>query len=115
MANITANQFIVPVRDLDAASTYYCRAFELEEVFRSERIVFVGIPGGDSAIGLLLEPESAGQGPRHIGFHVDHALDRDEVLRGIEAAGGSVVERGEHGPGVPFARVADPDGNVIEI
>ena len=90
-------------------------AFDLEEVFRSERIVFVGIPDGDSAIGLLLEPESAGEGPRHVGFHVDHALDRDEVIAGLETAGGSVVERGEHGPDVPFARVADPDGNVLEI
>jgi len=26
-----------------------------------------------------------------------------------------VLERSEHMPGVPFARIADPDGNVLEI
>jgi catechol 2,3-dioxygenase-like lactoylglutathione lyase family enzyme len=30
-------------------------------------------------------------------------------------ADGTIVERGEHAPGVPFARIADPDGNVLEI
>ena len=32
-----------------------------------------------------------------------------------EAARGKVLERGEHAPDVPFARIADPDGNVLEI
>jgi predicted enzyme related to lactoylglutathione lyase len=115
MAKITALGFVVPVRDLDRASKFYREAFDLVEVFRNEGICFVGIPGTDSALGLLLAPEEAGQGPRHIGLHVDHALDREEVLRAIEAGGGQVVERGEHAPGVPFARIADPDGNVLEV
>ena len=33
----------------------------------------------------------------------------------VERAGGKILERGEHAPGVPFARIADPDGNVFEI
>ncbi len=115
MSKITALGFVMPVRDMDAAAKFYCEAFGLEEVFRGDDIVFVGIPGTDSAVGLLPDPEGAGSGPRHIGFHVDHALQLDDVIAGLEAAGGSVVERGEHAPGVPFARVRDPDGNEFEI
>jgi len=31
------------------------------------------------------------------------------------AAGGRLVARGEHAPGIAFAYVADPDGYVIEL
>lgn len=33
---------------------------------------------------------------------------------GREAAGG-IVAQDERAPGVPFARFADPDGNVLEM
>ncbi len=115
MAKITALQFLVPVKNLDAAAKFYTEVFDLREMFRNEGVVFVGIPGSDSALGLLLIPDEAGQGPRHVGLHLDHDLDRDDVLTAIEASGGNIVERGEHAPGVQFARIADPDGNVLEI
>ena len=115
MPRVTSLLFIVPVRDLDVASAFYRQAFELEEVYRNEGIVFVGIPGTDASMGLLLDPDHAGDGPQNVGLHADHALDRDALLGFIEAAGGRVVEKGEHAPGVPFARIADPDGNVLEI
>lgn len=115
MAKITALSFVVPVRDLEKAVKFYCDAFDLTEVFRSESIVFVGLPGTDSALGILLDPDAAGQGPRHIGFHVDHAVGLEPAIKDVERAGGKVLERSEHAPGVPYARIADPDGNVIEI
>jgi predicted enzyme related to lactoylglutathione lyase len=115
MAKITALSYIVPVRDLEKAVKFYCDAFELTEVFRNERIVFVGLPGTDSALGILHDPEHAGEGPMNIGFHVDHAVPPDNAVRDVEAAGGKVLERGEHAPGVPWARIADPDGDVLEI
>jgi len=115
VAKITALSFIVPVRDLETAVTFYCEAFDLQEVFRNERIVFVGLPGTDSALGILLDPDAAGEGPRHIGFHVDHAVQLDDAIKDVERAGGKVLERAEHAPGVPYARIVDPDGNVLEI
>jgi predicted enzyme related to lactoylglutathione lyase len=115
MSKVTALGFVVPVRDLERSVKFYEDAFGLEEVFRMEGIVFVGIPGTDSAVGLLRDEAGAGGGPRHIGFHLDHALKLEDVLEGITKAGGSVVERGEHAPDVPFARIADPDGNVLEV
>ena len=88
MARITALLFIVPVRDLDRATKFYRDAFGLEEVFRNEGIVFAGVPGTDSALGILLDPEHAGNGPQNIGFHVDHAIAPDDAVRDVEDAGG---------------------------
>ena len=115
MAKITGLTFIMPVRDLDRAVKFYREAFDLEEVFRAERIVFVGAPGSDSAIGILLDPEHAGSGPQNVGPHVDHAITPDDAVRDVEKAGGKVVERGQHSPNVPYARITDPDGNEIWI
>jgi predicted enzyme related to lactoylglutathione lyase len=115
VARITGLVFIVPVRDLDRAVAFYHAAFGMEEVFRADVIAFVGNPGSDSSLGLLLDPEHAGAGPQNVGLHVDHAIDHEIAVRDVEAAGGRVVQRGEHAPGVPFARIADVDGNIIEI
>ena len=115
IAKVTALGFVVPVRDVEKAVRIYCDAFGLEEVFRGEQIVFVGLPGTDAAVGILHDPAAAGSGPQHVGLHLDHAINLDDAVRDIERAGGSIVERGEHAPGVPFARILDPDGNVLEV
>ena len=115
MAKITALSYIVPVRDLDRAVAFYKTAFGLEEVFRAEQIVFVGNPGGGAELGLLRDPEHAGSGPMNVGLHVDHAVADGVAARDVEAAGGKILERGEHAPGVPFARITDPDGNELWI
>lgn len=39
----------------------------------------------------------------------------DDAIAAIESAGGELVEKGEHAPGVPYAYVRDPHGYVIEI
>jgi predicted enzyme related to lactoylglutathione lyase len=113
MAKITALSYVIPVRDLDKSVAFYCKAFDLQEVFRNEQIVFVGIPNGESAIGLLLDPGRAGSGPQNVGVHLDHGIDYEGAVRDVEAAGAKIVERGEHGPGIPFARITDPDGNEL--
>jgi predicted enzyme related to lactoylglutathione lyase len=115
MAKVTGVFFIMPVKDMEAAARFYCDAFDLQEVFRAESITFVGLPGTDTAVGLLQNPATAGAGPQNIGLHLDHAMNLDDAVRDIERAGGRIIERGEHAPGVPFARVADPDGNVFEV
>lgn len=115
MAKTTGLTFIVPVRDLDKASQFYCETFGVQEVFRSDNIAFVGYPDSDTAVGLLKDYASAGGGPRYVGFHLDHSLNLDEVVGEIASAGGRIMERGEHAPGVPFARITDPDGNELWI
>jgi predicted enzyme related to lactoylglutathione lyase len=115
VAKITALSFVVPVRDVEKAVRFYCDAFELQEVFGGDNIVFVGTPGTDTAVGILNDPERAGSGPQYVGFHVDHAVKHDDAVSDIQRAGGKILKRGEHAPNVPFARVADPDGNELWI
>jgi catechol 2,3-dioxygenase-like lactoylglutathione lyase family enzyme len=80
------------VRDLDRALAFYTRVFGLEERFREGRhMVFLGTPGRDDLITLNEDP------------------------RGGDVAGGRLIKRGEHAPGVPFAYVKDPDGYTIEL
>jgi len=113
MAKITSLLFIVPVRDLEKAVSFYGDAFELKEVFRNEQIVFMGIPGTDTAVGVVRDAAAAGSGPQNVGFHIDHAIKLEDAIADVERAGGNVLERGEHAPAVPFACIADPDGNVL--
>jgi catechol 2,3-dioxygenase-like lactoylglutathione lyase family enzyme len=58
------------------------------------------------------EPIGSG-GVSHFGFALGGDLDAS--VRQVEQAGGKLLSRGEHAPGVPFAYFADPDGYVIEL
>ena len=115
MAKITALSFIVPVRDLDRAVAFYHAAFGLEEVFRGEQIVFVGLPGTDSALGCssILRTQAAAR--RRSASTSIMPCPAGQAVRDVEAAGGKVLEQGEHAPDVPFARIADVDGNELWI
>jgi catechol 2,3-dioxygenase-like lactoylglutathione lyase family enzyme len=112
------------VAEHDRAVEFYTRAFGMAEVFRTGPLVLVGTPGGGDSLALDLagteeERTRAGQqgGVAHFGIHLAEptAAAVDEAVRRAEQAGGRLVERGEHAPGLPYAFVADPDGYVIEI
>ncbi len=62
-----------------------------------------GVTPGDSA------------GVSHFGFRLLDPSDLDRAVNEVCAAGGRLVERGEHSPGVAYAYVADPDGYTIEL
>ena len=47
----------------------------------------------------------------HWGFLLKSPDAIDEVV----SAGGRLIERGKHLPGVPFVYVTDPDGYTIEL
>jgi catechol 2,3-dioxygenase-like lactoylglutathione lyase family enzyme len=51
----------------------------------------------------------------HFGFRLTEGSDLDAAVTEVEAAGGRLIKRGEHAPGVPFAYISDPDGYVIEL
>lgn len=54
-------------------------------------------------------------GIEHFGFRLKPSVSHDEAIGAVEAAGGRLIRRGEHAPGVPYAYVADPDGYLIEL
>lgn len=109
------------VRDLERALRFYRKVFGMEELFRSgAHMVFLRTPGSQDTITLNEDPEAAelagtSGGIAHFGFRLDGSQDLDAALAEIEAAGGKLVRRGEHAPGVPFAYVRDPDGYLIEL
>ena len=112
------------IAEHDRAASFYTKAFGMAEVFRTGPLVLLGTPGGGDSLALHLaataeERARAGHhgGVEHFGFHLAEASSDGvgEAVRAVEEAGGRIIERGEHAPGLPFALVADPDGYTIEI
>ena len=104
------------VADLERAARFYSQAFGLKEHFRvRDRLVFMG---NDDATLIVLDGEqpSAGRGDiEHVGLSLAAGQNLDAAVEDVVRAGGRVVERGEHAPGLPFAYVTDPDGNMLEL
>jgi catechol 2,3-dioxygenase-like lactoylglutathione lyase family enzyme len=108
------------VADLQRSIKFYGDAFGMKEKFRDgDNLVFLSTPGTHDSLALHLVRDDGrvGQngGYEHFGITVLNRGELDDAIAIIEAAGGAVVERGEHGPGAPYAYVRDPDGYVIEI
>ena len=103
------------VSDVARSLAFYRDAFGAEEAFRvGESLVFLRLPGTTAIVAIDGRPEGESN-PRHVGFDLAEDETLDDAFSHVEGAGGRVIERGEHAPGVPYAYVADPDGNVLEI
>lgn len=109
------------VRDLERSLRFYQSVFGMQEQFRvGPDMVFLSTPGSDDLITLNQnerEKHQAGQsgGIAHFGFKLRRGSDLDAAAGEVECAGGQLLSRGEHAPGVPFVYVSDPDGYVIEL
>ena len=104
------------VADHERAARFYSQAFGLKEHFRvRDRLVFMG---NDAATLIVLDAEqtAAGKGGiDHVGLSPAAGQNLDAAVEDVVRAGGRVVQRGEHAPGLPFAYVTDPDGNTLEL
>jgi len=111
------NHININVSNLERSIAFYQRAFGLKVRFKSGRsMAFLGSPGADDVISLCKAAKGApvgNGGVSHFGFAMSGAFDK--AIAQVEKAGGKLMERGEHAPGVPFAFFSDPDGYVIEI
>ena len=109
------------VRDLQRALRFYTQVFGMEEQFRAgPHMVFLSTPGSRDLITLNQDPNEAQRagdsgGIAHFGFRLADPGALDAAVAEIEHGGGTLLSRGEHAPGVPFAYIADPDGYVIEL
>ena len=108
------------VADLDRSMRFYREAFGMEEKLRDgDDLVFMNTPGSHDSLALHLVhgDERVGEsgGYEHFGITVLDRDSLDDAIASVEAAGGALVEKGEHAPGVQYAYVRDPDGYVIEI
>jgi len=104
------------VADHERAACFYRDAFGLKEHFRvRDRLVFMGT---DDATLIVLDAEqtAAGRGGiDHVGLTLAPGQSLEAAVEDVVRAGGHVVQRGEHEPGMPFAYVTDPDGNMLEL
>jgi catechol 2,3-dioxygenase-like lactoylglutathione lyase family enzyme len=106
------------VADLDRSLRFYGEVFGLEEMFRDgPKMVFLRPPNSSDTITLNEVPEKAGitGGVDHFGFRLSDKSQLDAAIDAVERAGGRLLERGEHAPGVAYAYVLDPDGYTIEL
>jgi catechol 2,3-dioxygenase-like lactoylglutathione lyase family enzyme len=109
------------VRDLERSLRFYQAVFGMEERFRDgPKMVFLNTPGSRDLVTLNEDPAEArlagvNGGVAHFGFRLKDPVLLDGAIAEVEEAGGKLIRRGEHAPGVPFAYVADPDGYVIEL
>ena len=110
------------VADLDRSVAFYGAVFGMKVQFRDGDILFLRSPGNDDDLALHLAATAEDRarvgtsgGVEHFGIYVRDRSRLDDAVAAVEDAGGSLVDRGEHAPGVPYAYISDPDGYVIEI
>ncbi len=109
------------VRDLSRSLRFYTQGLGMTERFRDgPKMVFLNTPGSSDLITLNEDPSQehiagVSGGIGHFGFILGDSANLDSAVAELEAAGGKLLGRGKHGPGVPFAYIADPDGYVIEL
>lgn len=106
------------VRDPERSSAFYGRVFGFEERFRVRDQLFASTPNQEVWLTFhQSDSDAVGSmgGVAHFGFARAESENFDAALQEIEQAGGRVLERGEHVPGMPYALAADLDGYVFEI
>lgn len=105
------------VADPERSLTFYRSVFGVREYFRDESTIQVLGPGRYDVIAFERRGSGAGApgGIIHFGFRLTRPEDIDAAVAAVEAAGGTVMARGEFAPGLPYAFVRDPDGYEIEL
>lgn len=110
------------VSDHSRSVAFYAGVFGMKVGFRDGPILFLRSPNGRDDLALHLaetEEERVRVGKpggwEHFGITVKDRAQLDEAIALVVGHGGTLVDKGEHAPGVPYAYVADPDGYVIEI
>jgi catechol 2,3-dioxygenase-like lactoylglutathione lyase family enzyme len=104
----------LPVADLDRSIAFYSALLDARVLLHDERVAEIGTPGAHDVI-TLEKKDDAAPLATHIGFRLVEPIAKDELVAAVEAAGGSVVESGEFGPGMPYVFALDPDGHQVEL
>jgi catechol 2,3-dioxygenase-like lactoylglutathione lyase family enzyme len=103
----------INVSDLERSLRFYRDALGLVERTRTGPFVLLASPESGDFVSISQDTPVGAPGLGHFGMHLE-ADDIGAAIRALEAAGGKLVS-GDQYPNFPSARVADPDGYVIEI
>jgi catechol 2,3-dioxygenase-like lactoylglutathione lyase family enzyme len=111
------NHINLTVKNLKRSVIFYQKAFGLKVKFTAGRgLVFMGSPGARDVVTLCKAQKNddiGNGGVSHFGFEMNGPIEK--CIAQVERAGGKLLDRGEHAPGIPYAYVEDPDGYVIEL
>ncbi len=105
------------VRDVDRAFSFYERVFGMVAVYRDDSFVQGQTPGARDVVVFESATSAVGEsaGIAHFGFRLIDPRSIDDAARAIEAAGGTVEEKGEFVPGEPYLFARDLDGYLFEV
>lgn len=106
------------VTDVKRSAAFYTSSFGGRVYAEGEGWAQIAGPGPNDV--MALEQGDPSPPPhdtyiRHFGFRLVSADDIDGAVDELLANGGTLVKRGEHAPGFPYAYVRDPDGYEIEV
>ncbi len=103
----------INVSDMERSLRFYRDALGLVEKMRTGPYVLLSAPESGDFVSLSQQAPVGAPGLGHFGLHLE-AVDIGAAVRALEAAGGKLVS-GNDNQNFPSARVADPDGYVLEI
>lgn len=106
----------LPVADLDRSIAFYESLLGARVLLHDGRVAEIGTPEAHDVITLEKRPAKEVQAiSTHIGFRLVEPVDKEELVAAVGTAGGSVLESGEFGPGMPYVFALDPDGHQVEL
>jgi catechol 2,3-dioxygenase-like lactoylglutathione lyase family enzyme len=104
----------LPVVDLERAIAFYTSLLGVRVLLNDGKVAEIGTPGAHDVITLQTEGDPSPL-PTHIGFRLVEPVAKEVLVSAVQQAGGSVVESGEFGPGMPYVFALDPDGHQVEL
>lgn len=107
------------VSDVERARRFYEQVFGMVAVYADAGLVQMQTPGARDVL-VFEKAEGGGQkagvcGMKHFGFRLVDPADIDRAALAIEAAGGTITDKGEFVPGEPYVFFRDPDGFEVEV
>ena len=105
------------VRDPKRSLRFYQKVFGAVAVYENEDFIQAQTPRSRDVLVFERNPDLAGRagGVVHFGFRLVDAADIKRAVRTVEAAGGTILRKGEFCPGEPYLFCRDPDGYELEI
>jgi catechol 2,3-dioxygenase-like lactoylglutathione lyase family enzyme len=104
------------VRDGERTLRFYEQVLGVVPVYRSDGFIQAQTPGSHDVL-VFQDGERPGEsaGIAHFGFRLADPADIDAAVDAVERAGGTILARGEFGPGEPYVFFTDPDGYEVEV
>ena len=108
----------VTVNDVERTLQFYQAVFDMQVMYHQTEFIQLTTPGCNDIIVFEErkdKPIGETGGIAHFGFRLRNAIDIDEMINKIIAAGGTILDKGEFVPGSPYVFFKDPDGHEVGI